>query len=194
MERSWQWRRRRGRRSGASVFTTILILSAFLAIAIKEPSQVEAMSILSNRNNKKVPTIDQWTLSTKDGTLTGIVKGHPVLEDGDEITTSPLTNPDFAPDGKGTVVTTLSGTKYKLETPKKKKGRFSLFGNRKKDEPLSPPPMPATPIAFKENIRKNGGIPIIDNWKIDPSTGRLTGIVTGHPVLPDGDFISASLR
>ncbi|VEU38830.1 unnamed protein product, partial [Pseudo-nitzschia multistriata] len=198
MEPALRSRRRRRRWARAPVSVVVLVATALLATTVTIPSRVEAMSILSNRNSKKVPSIDQWKLSEKDGTLTGIVTGHPVLQDGDKITTSPLSNPDFAAKGKGTVVTTLSGTKYKLETPKKvNKGPFSLFGggnkNKKKAEPPMLPSVPEGPIkTTKENIRKNGGIPTIDKWRIDPESGRLTGIVTGHPVLPDGDHISAS--
>merc|ERR1711935_25471 len=158
------------------------------------------MSFFSN-NSKRVPRIDQWKVSRKDGTLTGIVIGHPVLEDGDEITTSPLSNPDFAEDGEGKIVTTMSGSKYKLERPKNKENNHrqsSLIGffmkEKKVEEPTPPllPPVPPGPIMIPgENTRKLGE-PIIDDWKIDTSSGRLVGVVTGHPILPDGDFISAS--
>lgn len=162
-----------------------MFVIAFIALAFNSATKpnmittVVAMSLLPNKNSNKVPTIDQWKVSPKDGTLTGIVTGHPVLEDGDEITTSPLTNPYFAEVGEGTIVTTVSGTKYKLETPNKNKN------NNHKQSSFEG-------FVQNENIRKKAGEPIIDDWKIDPSNGRLTGIVTGHPVLPDGDFISAS--
>ncbi len=84
---------------------------------------VHAFNNLLNSNNKsggaggggKVPIVDDWRILS-DGKLTGKVRGHPVIPDGDTITTSPLSNPDFA-NRQGVVVTTLSGSKYKLLQP-----------------------------------------------------------------------------
>jgi hypothetical protein len=60
------------------------------------------------------PVVDQWRV-LGDGKLTGVVRGHPVIPDGDIITTSPLSNPDFCASNK--VVTTLSGSRYLLKQP-----------------------------------------------------------------------------
>ena len=146
---------------------------------------IDALSFFSQKNNKRIPQIDQWEL-LKDGTLTGIVKGHPALDDFEEITTSPLLNPDSASEGKGTIVTTLSGSQYKLEIPKKK---------RKTRLIPRPPLFPQKMVPIKKQTRpgrRQGGIPSIDDWEIDSTTGRLIGIVIRHKKLPDGDFISAS--
>ena len=112
------------RRPKMPVFATILTIFAlgFAAKLQTATITVSAMSLFSNNESKKVPRIDQWKISVEDGTLTGIVSGHPILEDGDEITTSPLCGPDFAEGYEGAIVTTLSGTKFKLETPKNNNG------------------------------------------------------------------------
>lgn len=68
------------------------------------------------KNNRGgIPVVDGWRVLS-DGKLTGTVIGHPIIPDGDIITTSPLSNPDFA-SKQGAVVTTLSGSKYKLLSP-----------------------------------------------------------------------------
>ena len=162
---------------------------ALIALAFKSAMQTEistnAMSIFANNNSKKVPRLNEWKVSPKDGTLTGIVTGHPILEDGDEITTSPLTNPDFAEGGEGVIVTTMSGTKYKLETPKdngnsnlKQSPLMGLFRHAEKTD--------------SHSSMTSGTEPIIDEWKIDAADGRILGTVSGHAEIPDGDLISAS--
>jgi hypothetical protein len=59
-------------------------------------------------------TLDEWQL-LDNGSVVGSVRGHPTLNDGDIITTSPIANPRNARN-TGTV-TTLTGSKYQLGTP-----------------------------------------------------------------------------
>ena len=133
-------------------------------------TRIYGLSCLSNENKNQIPQIDQWEV-LKDGTLTGIVKGHPVLDDFEEMITSPLLNP--LPRFRGDIAKTRSGCQYKLVSPKKKKRRIiksarpSLFSQK------------ITP-ANNTKMGRPGSIPSIDDWKIDSSTGRLTGLVTGH--------------
>jgi len=181
--RSLQRRQRRQQKVPGLVF-------ALIAMALKSATKIDTttngMSIFPNNNRGKVPRVNEWKVSPEDGTLTGIVKGHPILEDGDEITTSPLTNPDFAEDGEGAIVTTMSGTKYKLEKPKD-----SDISSRKKYSPL----MGLFRYVEKtdsQSSKKIGTEPIIDDWKVDARDGRILGTVTGHAMLPDGDLISVS--
>jgi serine/threonine protein kinase len=58
--------------------------------------------------------LDEWEVMD-DGTVVGTVSNHPAIEDGDVIATSPLTDPASA--AALAVVTTLSGSKYKLGIP-----------------------------------------------------------------------------
>ena len=60
-----------------------------------------------------VPVVDEWRISRK-GEILGVVTNHPTLPDGDIITTSPLRDPSASGDNK--IVTTKSGSKYKLGT------------------------------------------------------------------------------
>ena len=93
--------------------------------------------------NKKTPVIDQWRV-LGDGKLTGVVQGHPIIKDGDRITTSPLSNPDFSK--AGAVVTTLSGSSYKLQQPYVQ-ARQQL---QRKKQP--PPPQRRGTLAIKKDI------------------------------------------
>lgn len=68
----------------------------------------------STTTSLKVTTLDQWQL-LDNGSVVGSVRGHPVLNDGDIITTSPLAAPNAAQPSNE--VTTLTGSKYKLGNP-----------------------------------------------------------------------------
>ena len=59
-------------------------------------------------------TLDDWQL-LDNGSVVGSVKGHPNLNDGDIITTSPLADPANAQTGGS--VTTLTGSQYDLGSP-----------------------------------------------------------------------------
>mmetsp|Transcript_20023 Transcript_20023/g.27821 ORF Transcript_20023/g.27821 Transcript_20023/m.27821 type:complete len:495 (-) Transcript_20023:113-1597(-) len=60
-----------------------------------------------------IPVLNKWRVD-KAGCVIGLVTGHPVIDDGDRITTSPLSNPNAASEQK--IVVTKSGSKYKLGT------------------------------------------------------------------------------
>eukprot|EP00980_Cylindrotheca_fusiformis_P028320 scaffold22592_cov129-Cylindrotheca_fusiformis.AAC.6 len=61
-----------------------------------------------------VTTLEEWQL-LDNGSVVGSVRGHPDLSDGDIVTTSPLSSPGSAMSNG--VVTTLTGSEYKLGTP-----------------------------------------------------------------------------
>jgi serine/threonine protein kinase len=61
------------------------------------------------------PVLDDWKVLT-NGRVVGKVKFHPSIPDGETITTSPVTKPELA--GPRKIVTTFSGSKYMLGTPK----------------------------------------------------------------------------
>jgi hypothetical protein len=61
-----------------------------------------------------VTTLDEWQM-LDNGSVVGSVKGHPSLNDGDIITTSPLSNPFGAT--TRSLVTTLTGSQYQLGKP-----------------------------------------------------------------------------
>lgn len=65
-------------------------------------------SVLSAR----IPEVNNWDL-VKGGSVSGRVKFHPVLKDGDQITTSPLKDPKKATENS--MVETRSGSMYKLK-------------------------------------------------------------------------------
>jgi hypothetical protein len=61
-----------------------------------------------------VTTLEEWQL-LDSGSVVGSVKGHPTLNDGDIITTSPLSNQGDV--RTQAVVSTLTGSQYKLGKP-----------------------------------------------------------------------------
>lgn len=62
----------------------------------------------------ETPSLDQWRIS-EDGGISGTISGHPSMDAGDFITTSPLANPEAA--YGNSVVETISGSKYYLLQP-----------------------------------------------------------------------------
>jgi hypothetical protein len=103
-------------RLGSRRFSTLAgVLLSSLWMLLFGTSNLPSFASALIFNNKRVPVVDQWRI-LGDGKLTGVVKGHPVIPDGDTITTSPLSNPDFATQA-GVTVSTLSGSQYKLEEP-----------------------------------------------------------------------------
>lgn len=70
-------------------------------------------------NQKVIPVLNEWIAikgsSEGEVQISGKVTNHPTIPDGDAIVTSPLTDPSRA--GERRVVTTLSGSKYRLGTP-----------------------------------------------------------------------------
>lgn len=79
--------------------------------AVRAASSLASPSLL---RSVTIPTLDEWEVMD-DGTVVGTVSGHPAIEDGDVIATSPLQNPGGA--AALAIVTTMSGSKYKLGIP-----------------------------------------------------------------------------
>jgi hypothetical protein len=61
-----------------------------------------------------VTTLEDWQI-LDNGSVVGSVRGHPSLNDGDIITTSPLADPRNVQGA--TMVTTLTGSQYMLGNP-----------------------------------------------------------------------------
>lgn len=74
---------------------------------------------LFSTSPKVIPMLNDWIAikGTSEGEIqiSGKVTNHPTIPDGDAIVTSPLTNPGREAEKK--VVSTLSGSKYRLGTP-----------------------------------------------------------------------------
>jgi hypothetical protein len=100
-----------------SLSLLLVLLLNFITQKQQQPQQhTTADALLFNSQSRgKIPVVDQWRIDNQ-GKLVGVVNGHPVIPDGDKITTSPLSNPDLA-DGPEKIVTTLSGSRYKLKQP-----------------------------------------------------------------------------
>uniref|UniRef100_A0A7S2VZD4 Limiting CO2-inducible protein B/C beta carbonyic anhydrase domain-containing protein n=1 Tax=Eucampia antarctica TaxID=49252 RepID=A0A7S2VZD4_9STRA len=83
---------------------------------------------ISNSNeptSRSIPTITEWK-KNRNGSVTGFIYGGSSYEDGDDITTSPLTE---NPKGDG-IVTTKSGSRYYLEKKPKDKNKPRTSGSQ----------------------------------------------------------------
>ena len=125
-----------------------------------------------------VPEIERWRI-LDGGSVQGFVKNHPTIPNGDVITTSPLKAPNAV--GARMIVTTSSGTKYKLLDPlnKEVKGGTVTVSKRSSGPRKTP------------SLNVQGNIPIIDDWKV-LGNDSVQGFVFNHPVIPDGQVIKTS--
>jgi len=136
-----------------------------------------------------IPEIEKWRIldGANAGCVQGFVKKHPTIPDGDIITTSPLKAPNAV--GRSMIVTTSSGSKYKLLEPLevgKKAGTVTLnrgggfFGGG------------GTASRQSSSINVEGtNIPVLDDWKL-LDNDSVQGFVFNHPTIPDGRMISTS--
>jgi len=98
----------------AGIVALLSVADAFTtgpSSASRRSSPVDAST---STTSLKVTTLDQWQL-LDNGSVVGSVRGHPVLNDGDIITTSPLAAPASAKSSN--TVTTLTGSTYQLGNP-----------------------------------------------------------------------------
>lgn len=88
------------------------------AVAVSQTGAFQTPRSFSFRSATKlsVTTLEDWQL-LDNGSVVGSVKGHPTLNDGDVITTSPLANPAAA--STAAMVSTMTGSEYMLGTPMK---------------------------------------------------------------------------
>jgi len=180
-----------------------------LSPKLSSPS-ISTSTSLHYIKSERIPEISNWKV-LPTGSVIGIVEKHSVIEDGDVITTSTLIDPTSC--GEGKIVTTTTGSKYKL--------KMRLIDNINED------------LEFDENdalqqqvdlngessvsssslrinnvngvaVEKNGysnnnngkqqqeiSCPEITNWEI-LSNGEVLGTVQNHPTYEDGDIITTS--
>lgn len=82
----------------------------------------------------KIPEVTNWKISQR-GEIYGIIKNHPVLDDGDVITTSKLVSTDLC--NEGSIVSTQSGSKYKLQKPSSQ--QLKIFEQKRLQEDRQKP-------------------------------------------------------
>jgi hypothetical protein len=70
-----------------------------------------------------IPTLDKWKVIAS-GSVIGTVRNHPAIADGDVITTSPIEDPEMI--NRQSIVTTASGSKYKLLEPRPEVGSATI--------------------------------------------------------------------
>ncbi|CAB9502083.1 protein kinase PAK 3 [Seminavis robusta] len=124
-----------------------------------------------------IPEIERWRI-LEGGSVQGFVKNHPVIKNGDIITTSALKAPNAV--GSQMIVTTSSGTKYKLLEPLKKDNKKGTFTMNKRFSAKKSP-----------SVKLSGNVPLVDDWKL-LDNDSVQGIVFNHPTIPDGQILVTS--
>lgn len=97
-------------------------VSAFAPISSNAPTRIRSSSSNDRRSSDihcpplsaGPPIISNWRYESSKDTISGIVKNHPTITDGDRITTSPVKNPSSI--NENLVIQTKSGSKYKLSS------------------------------------------------------------------------------
>jgi len=183
-----------------SLANVLLPVSCFIPTA---PSKSSTILANFNRNRKKniivrtsnsavslrmaeVPLIDEWVIDFRGG-ISGSVISHsdPDIDDGDSITTSTLVT-DQAHCKEGLTFVTISGSEYRLGSPKGKHRNLGLFNFfDKKDE--------SKKLSGKTIGLRMAETPLIDDWAVT-FRGCISGTVFNHPDpdLDDGVVITTS--
>jgi hypothetical protein len=73
------------------------------------------------------PQLSNWKV-LPEGKIRGVISGHPVIPDGDTVTTSPILDPESATTDK--LVNTNSGSQYVLKNPQGTQVVQKLRGTR----------------------------------------------------------------
>lgn len=91
---------------------SLLLLSSETALAFVPPSSLSAASSRPSSLQAQIPLINEWEVK-RNGSVTGVVRNHPSIPNGDVITTSPLAE-DIDSLRDNQLVSTKSGSKYRL--------------------------------------------------------------------------------
>jgi len=165
-------------------------------------SSSTSTSLYYVKSDRKVPEISNWKVLAT-GSIIGIVEKHSAIEDGDVITTSILVDPNSCSEGK--IVTTTTGSKYKLKTRlidndndddniDDNGGRDGIFDE---NEALQQQVEFNEKNGYNNNRKKqkqasiSASYPQITNWEIS-SNGEVLGTVQNHPTYEDGDMLTTS--
>lgn len=97
-------------------FSLVLAVIDVDAFTSQIPTNARRTStgIASTKTSLCAISLDDWQI-LENGSVVGSVKNHPNLNDGDIITTSPLSRPDTA--RSNNIVATLTGSQYQLGAP-----------------------------------------------------------------------------
>ncbi|KAL3905275.1 MAG: hypothetical protein SGILL_009742 [Bacillariaceae sp.] len=156
-----------------------------------------------------VPTLDKWKIQPS-GSVIGTVRNHPVIDDGDVITTSPIKNPDGA--SRMSIVATASGSRYKLLEPR---GGVKVAAQPKqatapppaKQQQQSPPPSPSSSpskpsfcggwgAASSSNQASSSSPPSSNDSNTDSATvnGASAGAGASRSVMDDEEALKRKVR
>lgn len=153
----------------------------FDEIATNEPQTGFIPSWFQKEKKKEgsstaIPTISLWS-QNEDGTIAGVVDNSNDFSPGVRITTSPVLGRVRA----GTVVTTVSGSRYQLGAADKK----GSSGGEAAVELLQ------KTIEFLGELPKKREVALLSNWQ-ENGDGTITGIVQKKKGFNDGAKITTS--
>lgn len=127
-----------------------------------------------------VPALSMWT-QNEDGSIMGLISNSKEFRTGSKITTSPVSSSAKA----GTIVTTVSGSRYKL----------GLIGNAKKKE-TTKESEPSTLSFFfgtkqKSTTANRPEVAVLNKWEQN-ADGSITGVIRNKTGYKDGTRVTTS--
>merc|ERR1711935_1083017 len=144
---------------------------------------------MASKAPRGVPAISNWK-QNRDGSISGRVFGSNLFDEGESVTTSAITSDAI----DGSVVQTLSGSKYYLQPKEaaKSKGGIGLKNF-----------MPSGTISIssgfseftsgspKSNKKAPKGVPSLSGWKKNRDDS-VSGLISGSPNFNEGERITTS--
>ena len=98
----------------AGLFLSVVWLGLSCSLAFLSPSVTTARhASIASALLAQVPVINEWEIK-KNGSISGVVRNHPTIPNGDVITTSPLAIEDLTSLQDNQLVSTKSGSQYRL--------------------------------------------------------------------------------
>jgi len=175
--------------------TSILLCLIEISNGFYSPASVSVSFPRSALNAAKIPEITNWSVSTASE-VKGIIKFHPVLDDGDIITTSKLVNADLC--SEGSIVSTQSGSKYKLLKPSSQQLKILDKKRKAQEKKVVTPPTPRKSASFgffnkptKESTAKSTAKTTTEPSKSTVKAGTYKGIVLSGSTVGNGKYILA---
>ena len=102
------------KRPTVGLFLSVVWVGLSCSLAFLSPSVTTARHVsIATALAAQVPVINEWEIK-KNGSITGVVRNHPTIPNGDVITTSPLATDDLASLRDNQLVSTKSGSQYRL--------------------------------------------------------------------------------
>ena len=150
--------------------------------ATKEMSYNGKSRSRRSSSNAILPEISNWKV-LPTGAIVGIVNNHPIIDDGDIITTSPLLEPDNSQ--ANMIVTTKTGSQYKL------KNSFQIFNAANsvlKQRKLKPAKLKPSQQKQQINNNQQSSLSLGGTKNVPPPT-EYEGLVLTEQTVGEGKYM-----